>query len=75
MEKCIETPNTPHNGALACDYWLGGKFCQMLCKQGYDVEIGKNTVAILVCGESGKWLPTGSVPLPDCASEYQFLYM
>eukprot|EP00105_Crassostrea_gigas_P019111 XP_011437468.1 PREDICTED: uncharacterized protein LOC105335342 [Crassostrea gigas] len=71
MEKCIETPNTPHNGALACDYWLGGKFCQMLCKQGYDVEIGKNTVDILVCGESGKWLPTGSLPLPDCARSFR----
>lgn len=68
-EKCLTTPNIPHNGALACDYWLGGKLCQMFCKEGYDVQIGKNTVEILVCVESGKWLPAGSLPLPDCASE------
>ncbi|XP_048737007.2 sushi, von Willebrand factor type A, EGF and pentraxin domain-containing protein 1-like [Ostrea edulis] len=67
IQKCIKEPNVPQNGALACDYWLGGKFCQMLCKSGYDVQLGQSFVDMLVCGDSGQWLPAGSLPLPDCA--------
>ncbi|XP_061173455.1 uncharacterized protein LOC133182624 [Saccostrea echinata] len=66
-EKCYEEPNVPQNGALACDYWHGGKFCQMLCNEGYDVKLDYSPVDMLVCGNSGQWLPAGSLPLPDCA--------
>ncbi|XP_062584887.1 uncharacterized protein LOC134246515 [Saccostrea cucullata] len=66
-QHCYEEPNVPQNGALACDYWYGGKFCQMLCNDDYDVKIGYNPVDMLVCGTSGQWLPSGSLPLPDCA--------
>ena len=70
IKKCVDEPNIPKNGALACDYWIGGKFCQMLCQQGYDVKVGYNFVDMLVCGDSGKWLPANALPLPDCISKY-----
>jgi hypothetical protein len=25
----------PDNGALACDVWVGGRFCHPLCSEGY----------------------------------------
>ena len=68
IQKCLDVPNIPQNCALACDNWIGGKFCQMLCHQGYDVKIGYSTIDMLVCGSSGKWFPTSALPLPDCTS-------
>lgn len=72
MQKCAKKITPPGNGALACDKWYGGKFCQMLCKEGYDVSPGRNFEEMLVCGESGEWLPKNALPLPDCSSK-QFL--
>ncbi|XP_060607326.1 uncharacterized protein LOC132759553 [Ruditapes philippinarum] len=55
----------PDNGALACDTWLQGKFCQILCEDGYVV---KDDIAVqeslLVCGDSGTWYL--SAKIPDC---------
>lgn len=68
-KKCAQEPNIPQNGALACDNWLGGKVCQMFCKAGFDVKVGYKSVDMLVCGNNGQWLPTGSLPLPDCSSK------
>ncbi|XP_061173458.1 uncharacterized protein LOC133182626 [Saccostrea echinata] len=67
IQNCKRKPNEPKNGAVACDYWLGGKFCQMLCKSGYDVSRGSHFYDMIVCGDSGEWLPAGALPLPDCA--------
>lgn len=67
MQKCAKEVSPPGNGALACDKWFGGKFCQMLCKEGYDVSPGRDFEEMLVCGESGEWLPKNSLPLPDCS--------
>ncbi|KAK3102731.1 hypothetical protein FSP39_013507, partial [Pinctada imbricata] len=66
-EMCKTVPNAPKNGALACDNWLGGKFCQMLCKEGYDVRPGSNHYDMLVCDNNGEWLPHDSLPLANCA--------
>lgn len=67
MQKCAKKITPPGNGALACDKWYGGKFCQMLCKEGYDVSPGRNFEEMLVCGQSGEWLPKNAIPLPDCS--------
>lgn len=67
LQKCAKMPNVPGHGALACDYWLGGRFCQMLCRNGYDVPPGRDFEEMLVCGESGYWLPKSALPLPDCS--------
>lgn len=73
IQKCAKKPNTPKNGALACDTWLGGQFCQMLCRDGYDVSPGRKFEEMLTCGESGDWLPRNSVPIPDCSSNYFYI--
>ncbi|XP_062573264.1 uncharacterized protein LOC134235178, partial [Saccostrea cucullata] len=67
IQKCAKTPNVPDHGALACDNWLGGQFCQMLCRSGYDVSPGRDFEEMLVCGESGEWLPKSALPLPPCS--------
>lgn len=67
MQKCAKKLIPPGNGALACDKWYGGKLCQMLCKEGYDVSPGKDFEEMLVCGQSGEWLPKNALPLPDCS--------
>lgn len=74
MQKCARKITPPGNGALACDKWYGGKFCQMLCKEGYDVSPGRNFEEMLVCGESGRWLPKNALPLPDCSSKNHIRY-
>jgi hypothetical protein len=70
IQKCAKTPNVPGHGALACDNWYGGKFCQMFCKEGYDVSPGRDFAEMLTCGDSGDWLPKTALPLPDCSSIY-----
>lgn len=67
LNRCGKTPSPPKNGDLACDRWLGGQFCQMFCKNGYDVSPGRNFEEMLICDESGKWFPQNSLPLPDCS--------
>ncbi|XP_061166331.1 sushi, von Willebrand factor type A, EGF and pentraxin domain-containing protein 1-like [Saccostrea echinata] len=73
---CPEITKIPKNGALACDNWLGGQFCRMFCKAGFDVQSSFRLEEMLVCGMSsdkmkkGKWLPSGSLPLPDCAKTH-----
>lgn len=74
IQNCKRKLNEPKNGAVACDYWLGGKFCQMLCKSGFDVRPGYQFSDMIVCGDSGKWLPTGALPLPDCAGKFKVTF-
>lgn len=65
--RCRDDLKAPKNGALACDYWLGGKFCHMFCRSRYDVPVGQiDGNDMFVCGQSGKWMPSSSVP--NCAS-------
>ncbi|CAG2209565.1 unnamed protein product [Mytilus edulis] len=61
----------PDNGAIACDYWLGGSFCHMFCEQEYDVPRGEmvDVNGMFVCGQSGKWNPSASVP--NCAKVFK----
>ena len=78
MKKCPKTPNPPKNGALACDRWFGGRFCQMLCMEGFDVLPGTEFEKMLTCGsdkDGGKWLPEKAFPLPDCSSMIRFFYL
>ncbi|XP_078337815.1 uncharacterized protein LOC111100868 [Crassostrea virginica] len=67
IRKCTKTPDPPKNGALACDRWFGGQFCQMLCMEGYDVLPGTAFEEMVTCGDNGKWLPEKAFPLPDCS--------
>lgn len=71
LQSCKRELNAPKNGAIACDYWLGGKFCQMMCKSGYDVRRGSAFYEMIVCGDSGEWFLTGGLPLPDCAGNHK----
>ncbi|XP_035664408.1 sushi, von Willebrand factor type A, EGF and pentraxin domain-containing protein 1-like [Branchiostoma floridae] len=46
----------PQNGALACDAWLKGKFCSILCNDRYDIPPGlRIRNSLWVCGDSGNW--------------------
>ncbi|XP_078597007.1 uncharacterized protein LOC144873484 isoform X2 [Branchiostoma floridae x Branchiostoma japonicum] len=58
--KCEGHPcrplRVPHNGALACDAWLYGKHCTMLCNDEYDIPAGEGVRnSLWVCGTSGTW--------------------
>ncbi|XP_046380159.2 sushi, von Willebrand factor type A, EGF and pentraxin domain-containing protein 1-like [Haliotis rufescens] len=61
----------PTNGALACDLWEDGNFCQMQCMKGTDLT--RSTAhfgQLMVCGESGDW-KIGPLPiqeLPACTN-------
>ncbi|XP_071080206.1 sushi, von Willebrand factor type A, EGF and pentraxin domain-containing protein 1-like [Haliotis cracherodii] len=55
----------PGNGALACDLWEGGNYCQMQCMKGTDVPPTFLYKKLFVCGKSGSWDFAGSIP--DCA--------
>ncbi|XP_033728072.1 uncharacterized protein LOC117317375 [Pecten maximus] len=68
VQLCEDDLRPPDNGALACDNWFGGKFCQMLCKKGYDIPPGYIHSDMYVCGESGQWLP--GPDLPNCAKSF-----
>jgi hypothetical protein len=46
----------------------------MLCKSGFDVRPGYQFTDMIVCGDSGKWLPTGALPLPDCAGKFRITF-
>lgn len=69
-KRCREKLRAPDNGAIACDYWLGGSFCHMFCQQKYDVPIGVGIAVngMFICGQTGKWSPSATVP--NCASLY-----
>ncbi|XP_061164195.1 sushi, von Willebrand factor type A, EGF and pentraxin domain-containing protein 1-like [Saccostrea echinata] len=72
--SCAVSPSAPQNGAVACDSWLDGKFCQVQCQQGYDFKPGYPFYEMLVCGDSGKdrgsWVPENALPIPDCSKTY-----
>ncbi|XP_019616663.1 PREDICTED: sushi, von Willebrand factor type A, EGF and pentraxin domain-containing protein 1-like isoform X1 [Branchiostoma belcheri] len=58
--KCEGHPcrslRVPQNGALACDAWLYGKYCTMLCNTRYDIPPGlRIRNSLWVCGSSGNW--------------------
>ncbi|CAH1274718.1 SRPX2 [Branchiostoma lanceolatum] len=58
--KCEGHPcralRVPKNGALACDAWLYGKHCTMLCNDRYDIPPGQDDKnSMWVCGTSGNW--------------------
>ncbi|XP_046569114.1 LOW QUALITY PROTEIN: uncharacterized protein LOC124277463 [Haliotis rubra] len=60
----------PHNGALACDIWEDGHFCQMQCSRGTDLTRSTAFYGnLMVCAESGDWKishRTIDDPLPAC---------
>eukprot|EP00057_Strongylocentrotus_purpuratus_P013163 XP_011667637.1 PREDICTED: sushi, von Willebrand factor type A, EGF and pentraxin domain-containing protein 1-like [Strongylocentrotus purpuratus] len=61
----------PAHGALACDTFAFGRYCSVLCEDGYDVpRVGSrkgnaNKMILFVCGNSGLWFPQHVVP--DCS--------
>ncbi|XP_061166395.1 E-selectin-like [Saccostrea echinata] len=59
----------PTNGAIACDAWIYGLFCQMQCMDGYDIPHGavgtggKAFSGRYVCSETkGTFIPSNIVP-------------
>ncbi|XP_048238456.1 uncharacterized protein LOC124149204 [Haliotis rufescens] len=54
--------SAPAHGAVACDKWLGGQMCSVLCQKGYDVpgEFEKYYICPI---SSGKWT---SDNVPGC---------
>lgn len=56
----------PENGALACDVWVGGRYCHPLCSQGYSVLASLPN--FLICQANGIW--TQHDRLKDCFSKY-----
>ena len=62
----------PVNGALACDYWLYGQFCEMFCQKGTDIAKGRAVPELLVCSTEGSW--SSGLKLPPCKSKQWFLY-
>eukprot|EP00057_Strongylocentrotus_purpuratus_P002692 XP_003725040.2 PREDICTED: sushi, von Willebrand factor type A, EGF and pentraxin domain-containing protein 1 [Strongylocentrotus purpuratus] len=69
-ESCLPL-NSPMNGALACDIFADGRYCSVLCEDGYDVPrvlTGAGiaiSLDVFICGTSGSWHPQQSVP--DCS--------
>ncbi|KAL4218701.1 hypothetical protein ACF0H5_021289 [Mactra antiquata] len=74
LEESCPALQPPDNGALACDTWFAGRFCQMQCQEGYVVTDDKDTSIderdkhkqLLVCSDSTTWLNTENVELPPC---------
>lgn len=73
FRACANDPIPPKNGAVACDSWLDGKFCQVQCQKGFDFKPGYPFYEMLVCGYSGKdrgqWIPENAIPIPDCSKQ------
>ncbi|XP_030845903.1 sushi, von Willebrand factor type A, EGF and pentraxin domain-containing protein 1 [Strongylocentrotus purpuratus] len=59
----------PAHGALACDDGFAyGRYCTMVCNEGYDVPRLRSMEApkkLFICGSSGVWYPHANVP--DCS--------
>ncbi|XP_056010712.1 sushi, von Willebrand factor type A, EGF and pentraxin domain-containing protein 1-like isoform X1 [Ostrea edulis] len=68
--RCVDLPSPPKNGAVVCDTWLDGRFCQVQCQNGYDFQPGYRFYDILVCGGNGQWEPEDVLPIPDCSKTY-----
>lgn len=61
----------PDRGALACDVWMDGRYCQTFCREGYLFNTQEGYEfhrSLLVCGDSGKWYPEVE-KIPDCVPE------
>ncbi|XP_050418511.2 sushi, von Willebrand factor type A, EGF and pentraxin domain-containing protein 1-like [Patella vulgata] len=58
----------PLNGALVCDDWAFGTFCNMMCNSNFDIPRTMDTSNRFICGlTSGQWSPTDNVP--DCTED------
>lgn len=54
---------------MACDVWVGGRFCHPLCSCGYSVV--DSLPNFMVCTENGVW--TNQKKLSDCQRKYEFI--
>ncbi|XP_071132597.1 sushi, nidogen and EGF-like domain-containing protein 1 [Mytilus edulis] len=56
--------NVPANGALLCNNWKTdyGQFCKFFCKESYTVPRGVMIDNFYVCGASGTWMPSNTIP-------------
>ncbi|CAG2206585.1 unnamed protein product [Mytilus edulis] len=63
--KPCPTINVPVNGALLCNSWRTdyGQFCTyFFCKESHTVPRGVMVDNFYVCGASGTWMPSNTVP-------------
>ncbi|XP_022105727.1 sushi, von Willebrand factor type A, EGF and pentraxin domain-containing protein 1-like [Acanthaster planci] len=66
-EECPRL-DAPDNGALACDKWAYGRFCNIFCNDNFDIprlSSSQRPPNQYVCGLSGVWTPHNFVP--DCS--------
>ncbi|GIY60800.1 sushi, von Willebrand factor type A, EGF and pentraxin domain-containing protein 1 [Caerostris darwini] len=59
----------PTNGALSCDDWSAGQFCQVLCNDKHDFV--EKPSEWYICNEKSVWVTIpddGPIPWPDCAT-------
>ncbi|WAR06501.1 LOW QUALITY PROTEIN: SRPX2-like protein, partial [Mya arenaria] len=69
--QCLKiTP--PRHGALACDNWLGGSFCQAQCQNGTEIP-RVNLETLYVCSDDGNWMPTLPQFTPCKAARYSHI--
>nr|XP_054766890.1 sushi, von Willebrand factor type A, EGF and pentraxin domain-containing protein 1-like [Lytechinus pictus] len=52
----------PENGALACDMFVYGQFCSMLCDKDYDIPRTGPRTEMFICSTSGDWNRRSDVP-------------
>lgn len=51
--SCVDL-QPPKNGAIACDNWEGGQFCQVQCKNGTEMS-SVSLNKFYVCNRDGEW--------------------
>ena len=51
---CVALP-PPKNGAVACDNWEGGQFCQVQCKNGTQMSSVSLNKLYVCQSENGEW--------------------
>ncbi|KAL3870926.1 hypothetical protein ACJMK2_038954 [Sinanodonta woodiana] len=56
VTKC-EQLKPPNNGAVVCDVWRGGSYCQFQC-MNKTTMFDKDWRQLFVCSDSGQWRPT-----------------
>jgi hypothetical protein len=51
---CADIP-PPKNGAVVCDNWEGGEFCQVQCKNGTQMSSVSLNKLYVCQGQKGEW--------------------
>ncbi|XP_041369905.1 sushi, von Willebrand factor type A, EGF and pentraxin domain-containing protein 1-like [Gigantopelta aegis] len=55
LQKKCPPLRAPDNGAMVCDTWFGGQFCQFMCRNGIDIPRTFKEYQLFHCGNTGIW--------------------